>query len=838
MKINIALILILLMFEFSIVNSKSLNEELISNEIFSSRKSNKKSKNLMRSKTNKSPLLNTNTNTKTNTDISNMNRFLGKKSKNIQSRITENAEISESLKAKSKSNSTELSTAKSKLTMKTRTNSTNIASRENSKMTSETNFTMNTESNLTMLSGTNLTMTTITNSTMKSRTNSTAKTSTNTEELTLTNSKSKAKTTTNSTAKSKTTTNSTSKTKAKTNSLSKSKTILKNSNKIPSPSNSNWDNKVAAQKHAFPSPVVNPLTNSQLKATKQIPINRLSNAFSELNFNEKVKRQNFLDLIKYTYFKLTKAEANIIFNTIDTDRDDLISPNEYHDFSVLYLMPFEACDTSKENLLSIKDFKLCFSKDPKRQQVTFRRRHEEKNEVEEMIMNILSTRGRAAMNIFEYIIFRRALYSWIKCESSSKFMVKAGFNCGINTFISHKYLRKTDTNVMYDIGILYSQGANLIDLDFISYLRIAYYTLAFLNFNQSNPTMNIEKNKFLKAVHEDVFPNNFKEEEILLMYSMTSNLDSMDFSSFSFYFHFHRLFDKYSFRTPFKLTEIEFLKLIEDNEFPLDIRLSIDRSFVKFTQPEYLEASLILSRQRLNEFGFYKFKQDATVEQRSVNDKKTINANAIATLPYKTARKFFFTIMSKKVNEENIWDKDCFYRSFLYSNLYHKILSYSNGYKDNKTFMTHLIKAYETSIPSVHYSLRANINLYKNLPDEIKLDLLLFLEINNCLRKMGIKSYSDIEEVNEVDMKMMMKDFGMELMPDTVLDIGFKGKDNLGRRVFTAIESFKSLIIVQAAAAENHRSKRDIKVNKLIKNNDLSRKFPEDGRRFEASPLV
>ena len=260
------------------------------------------------------------------------------------------------------------------------------------------------------------------------------------------------------------------------------------------------NHKIDGVKNAFPNPTGSSVSKSDLKEVKQVPFISMSAALKELPYNEKVKRQVFLDTLKYTYYKLTKAEANLMFNIIDTDKDDLIDLKEYHEFATLYIMPFEACDTGKDHLLSLKDFQTCFAKDPKRQQITFRRRHEDKKEVEELIMNLISTRGKPVMNAFDYVIFRRALFAWTKCTSSAKVMSKSAFKCAITTFISNKYLGKTDTETIFTTGISYGQGANLIDLDFISYLRVSYYTLAFVTFNESNPSSKLEKLKFIKSI--------------------------------------------------------------------------------------------------------------------------------------------------------------------------------------------------------------------------------------------------------------------------------------------------------------------------------------------------
>jgi len=294
-------------------------------------------------------------------------------------------------------------------------------------------------------------------------------------------------------------------------------------------------------------------------------------------------------------------------------------------------------------------------------------------------------------------------------------MSNSAFKCAITTFISNKYLAKTDTDTIFKTGISYGQGANLIDLDFISFLRVSYYTLAFVTFSESNPSNKLEKLKFIKSISGDSFPNNFNEAEIQMIYGLTNNGSEMQFPTFAFFFHFHRLFNKYSARTPFKLTEKEFYELLKDNEVPMLIRYNIDRSFVKFTQPEYLEASLALGKKRLDETKFFNFlqKQDGTVEGRASNDKKSTHANAFGVLNNTNSRKYFFYMSSITVNDENVWDKESLYRAFMFSSLYNTILELTGGQTKNRSFIENIIKGYETSIPAVATNQRANMELFK-----------------------------------------------------------------------------------------------------------------------------
>lgn len=619
--------------------------------------------------------------------------------------------------------------------------------------------------------------------------------------------------------------------------------VLSSSLCIMKSRNNTEEGSAKTQLSAFPNTYQAPVSSEHLKpSTFTAPL--LSKALSELDPKRKYKLNDFLQTVKYTFYKMTRGEAELLFSFIDSNRDDLIDSKEFDDFKTLYILPFEACDSDKKMLLNESQFKACFEADPKRKHITFRRRYEQSGNTAKMIMDTLSTRGATLINIFDYILYRRSMYSWTRCQSSGKYIAKSHFKCAISMFIPNKYLTKLDASKIYEAGLQVAYDKNLIELDFIGYLRVTYFAYVFSVFNESG-SQNLpflEKVRFLRSIQEDRLPKNFEESEINFIYSLTANQKVMEFSTFCFFFNLHRLFFKYSLEKPLLLSKIEVLKLLNDTQAPKPIINFIDESSTNFTQPEYQEASLILDKKRINEANFYSFKQDASAETASTYSNSTVFTDNINLHAQVQNREFFFSIMCG--NNKNYWDKESFYRAFALGGLFTKVVEMTgDAYKSlpvvsPKTFLNILPHAYDLSVPSINPVQRKNLVFYKSIPAEIKIDFLAFLEIEAFYVKLADFNLSEDSVVEETAMKIIMNDYGMIKIPDTVLDLSIKGYDSLKRREFKAMELFRNLITVQVSAGEIKRTQKHFVDNNLPRNDDPSRQFPQDNRRFLNSPMV
>ena len=585
---------------------------------------------------------------------------------------------------------------------------------------------------------------------------------------------------------------------------------------------------------AFPNTYEAP-TNKTNLAAPQPPGPRISSSLAETNPKSKIRLAEFLDVFKFTLYKMTRGEAEQIFFFADKNKDDLIDHKEWEEFVILYVLPFEACDGESHGVLNEKEFKGCFQADPRTKVVEFRRRYIKTSSGPKHIMDVLQTRGTSLINFSDYLFYRRALYGWTECHSTSKYLSKASFKCAVLSTIPQKYNLKLDYDQFYETGLRISSDRNLIELDFISYLRVALFMKYFIVFGQPLNVPYLEKAQFIRAVREDRLPTNFEESEINTIYGLTYNANSMDFPSFAFFFHLHRLFNKHSIEKPLSLNQDELLNLMLDEDAPKDIVFAVDNSFTNFSEAQYLEASLVLTQKRVNEKSFYSFKQDASVRTNATNINATIMANALDLKPNEATRKVFFSIMCGL--GKKYWGKPEYYRAFQISNLYVSIrdlpVSHNVG-----VFLDRMQNLYDSVAPSWNADQRKNYIFYKALPKDVDLDILSFLALENFVEKIQVHKFNAETVVEETLLKTILKDNGMENIPDTVIDLAKKGLDSLHRREFIALDVVKYTMIVHSAANELKRTENTFTSNKLKANPDNTRKFPQVKRRFLSSPNV
>jgi hypothetical protein len=451
-------------------------------------------------------------------------------------------------------------------------------------------------------------------------------------------------------------------------------------------------------------------------------------------------------------------------------------------------------------------------------------------------VDTLSTRGTSHLNLADYIFYRRALYGWRDCHSTPKYIAKSNFRCALQNTIPQKYQLKLDNDKIYDSGLRHGNDINLIQLDFIAYIRVLHYYYIFATFGHPMSLPYLEKAQFMRAVHEDRLPNNWEESEIELIYNLTNDLKYMDFNTFCFFYNLHRLFNQYSVKTPLKLHIDEMLLLLRDYQTPVAIQKAIDLSFTNFTAPEYQEASLVLGKKRLNEKGFFfsfKSKQDASMitNGSGMNLTHVVN-NTLDIEGNLESRRVFFTTMSGVDRE--FWTKTNYYRAFLLSNFYCQMGITNVGILAEK-----MQSFYDTVVPSINTDQRKNHNFYKNMPKELDIDLLTFLDIENFLYKIDDHKTTKDNIISELKLKKIMNEFGMENMPDTVIDLAKKGYDAVRRRMYNMMDTIKYVTIVQAAAAELRRVKTTITKYKIKPNTDPSRPFGDGTpRRFLSSPMI
>jgi hypothetical protein len=570
--------------------------------------------------------------------------------------------------------------------------------------------------------------------------------------------------------------------------------------------------------------------------SKGISTPKLSEALMELNPKGKIRLSEFLEIFRLSFYKLTSGEAEQIFYFADRNKDDQIDLGEWEDFVNLYILPFEACAGDSKYTMDSNDFTKCFNSDPRTKVIEFRRRYTNKGPLK--IVETIEHLGSAVINFHDYLFFRRALYGWSECHSSSKYIAKSSFKCSLLSVIPQKYNLKLDFDKYYEAGLRLASDRNLLNLDFISYIRIAYYSYYFVIFGQPLKTPFLDKGQFIRAVQEDRLPVNFDENEIKLIYSLTNDENSMDFSTFAFFLHYHRLFNKYSISKPLMLSQDELLNLLRDEVAPKELINAIDNSFTNFSQAQYLEASLVLQKRRLNEKTFYSFVelgQDSSVRTNATEIKSTVNSDHITINENVENRKVFFNIMLGLYKQ--FWSKTDFFRAFIIGNLFVSLRD--KAVKHNVGVLLQSLQTqYDLVTPSINPEIRKNYIFYKSLPNEMDLDLLSFLTLENFTYKIQNHKFNAATTIEETLLKACLKDNGMKNIPDTVIDLAKTGYDTIRRRIFNALDVIKYIMITHSSAVDRARTNYYYNTFKLSPNQDNSRIYPTPPRKFLSSPLV
>lgn len=602
------------------------------------------------------------------------------------------------------------------------------------------------------------------------------------------------------------------------------------------------------QNYTYPNTNEAATTTAQLLNAKYSPT-KLSNSLAEVDPNKKLKRAEFLEIVHFAQYKVTRGESEQIFYFADQNRDDLIDNKEWTEFKALFLLPFEVCNTSGNYLLNRDELKACFEADPRSSYVIFRRRYNENDKKYDLMRELISSRAGGDLNFAEYLFLRKALFGWKECHSTPTYIAKYQFKCALGAALPHKYLTELDTDIIYDAGIRIFGDRALLQNDFISYLGILYYTSVFGTINQPVHSSFLEKAQWLKAIREDRMPNNFEEVEVEKIFDLiggnpyinAKKVTIIDFPTWIWFFNLNRLFNNYSSTRPSQINLQEFKSMLGDTFIQRDIVVSIDNSLTRFAPQHYQEASLVIQRLRPHEKNFfYSFKQDASRSSNFSYNNATINTFYLQMVPNDTNREVFFSIMTD-VDKEYV-NRTNFYRAFQMANFWVAITGYPlNSLPPvmNVGFIqTQAQSMYEKVRPPISMTQRTNAGLYKLIPNELKLDLLTYMCIESFFWKFRVPSYSSRNSITETDLKVILKDFGMENMPETVIDSAIKGVDSLRRREYIPLQVIKQIITVHAVASEQMRDKLKFATLGIKPSTDPSRVYPQPDRRFLSSPFV
>jgi hypothetical protein len=545
------------------------------------------------------------------------------------------------------------------------------------------------------------------------------------------------------------------------------------------------------------SPTLNPPDPSQSSIAINQPMSSLS--LYQPNPNRKLGVHDFLSTINFSNYKISNGEAEQIFIISDKNKDDILEQSEWEGFVNIFIVSFEACDKNADYLLSEEEFKNCFQGDPISKLIKFRQQYEDNKY--SLLISSISTSGKASLNIFDYLLLRRAMHAWKECHATPNFIRQVDFECAVRIVIPLQYHTSLDMINIYKVGLKLTNDSDLSELDFITYTKVLFYAYAFSILSEPTQIPYLTKTNMLKNIKANRLQIWLSEEDVKLFYELAAidqNDERINFETFCFFFNTHRLFIKYSNPENRFLNKDEFMKLLNDEFMPVNIVKCIDFALTDFEEKDYKEISDKIIKLRVSERDYYSF-----LEQEIVNNPpEKHNLNNLKS------REIFFSIHSSLLDKQYM-SKENYFRALFWANVYANIEINKNIFKTSTIVQT-LPQLYEKINPPVSQLQRDNFMIYNLLPNDINIDILLFCIIENHKVKFlqyQINVDNKKEFINETDLKILLKDYGMENMPDTFFDAMKGGNDVLGRRIYKPEELLINVVTIQAACSDNIRNK-------------------------------
>lgn len=542
---------------------------------------------------------------------------------------------------------------------------------------------------------------------------------------------------------------------------------------------------------------------------------KFSNSLYTLDPYKKFRKSDFINSIQYSKFQLTRGELEQIFDFIDLNHDSFIDTKEWDHFVQIFAIPFESCDQQGTFLLDQNQLKQCFENEPSSKQIGIKEK-DKHNFYKNLINSLTFSHSSQKFNFFSYLMLRKAMYSWSECHSDYIYMSLNAFKCALRLAAPEHYLFKMDIEPIFNIGLQLSNEPSSVQITFSTYSTLLFYLHAFTFLGANLDTPILYKTTFIKAIKEDKIPTNFNTEEINAIFDFSSNSpmeqeNYIDFASFCFFYNIHRLFNRYSKTRPSLLSQDEMVQLIDDQFFPILIKNSIDSSYTNFETNLYQQSRGSSYSVRENERDFYfSFKQDSSEYTGTIK----LNTTKFDIKENEENRKVFFSILTGK-NKQFITKQEL-YRGIIFGHIFTQLADEDTWILPVKRIIMDLPKKYEIIIPKIGYKYRRGYSIFKKIPIELKVDILLFNTIENFDFKLQEQiSHELIQNIDYSNIKMMLNDFGMKNIPKEVYSEAYKGIDPIRRKTFDPYLFIKKVVIVQATTAE---LKRDENILKELKN--------------------
>ena len=309
---------------------------------------------------------------------------------------------------------------------------------------------------------------------------------------------------------------------------------------------------------------------------KQIP-----EKFPDQDLDAKVDMSEALALFRNHH--MTDGEIKIIFNTIDINKNNAVSYDEWQDFHTEFIGPFQKeCDKSQDYFIEKKEFKNCMEKEMLAIKFSG---VDEKTMIDDIFV-FMDKSKEGKINLADFIFLKRVNIALQDCGANGK-ITAASIPCSLHIVAPGRLIDRSEASQIFTLAFLLNRGKNVekATIDALSFINIAHL---FYYFNvMDNPSFkgSLVKYDILRGIDEQVLPIDLSKNTVNEIFNYinphTNGLERVSFAAFAFYLYVFRVFNRFTEKySGLYMTEEEFLKVLKDPMFDPLVRGKIDVSKV------------------------------------------------------------------------------------------------------------------------------------------------------------------------------------------------------------------------------------------------------------------
>lgn len=206
-----------------------------------------------------------------------------------------------------------------------------------------------------------------------------------------------------------------------------------------------------------------------------------NNTFRNLNYSfVKQDLDDFKDNNKRFNYKVLDKQLEDIFRSMNQNNADYNTIFSDRAYMAIFMNNFNLCDTNKDQVLSLTEFKGCMWMDdylaqitPPNHQYANQQNYTDKDFFIGKIFDIMDPYHNGYMNFHGYMEFRLMIFSWRKCSVLGPFIEEINWECAIDVVSNMKTMSRSSLRNTYAMCLEISNSWSVRTIDFISYLYFA-----------------------------------------------------------------------------------------------------------------------------------------------------------------------------------------------------------------------------------------------------------------------------------------------------------------------------------------------------------------------------